>query len=1162
MFDEREFIAKFEKANIEDLTDILRQPDPNQDRALRSYLGTEQYRRLRSLALRCRVSRARHDPWGNVVVIHCFMGSALSAMNSQGTYEQIWVNARQLMDGKFESLRLREDGRNEFNAQDEIRVTGMLKRYYGDLLLSLSEHWNVWGFWYDWRKSVRTAAAQLEALVNEWFSENEPFHIVAHGLGGVVARTFVRHAPERWATMRDTVTDMRAGGRLIMLGSPNYGSFVIPQVLTGLSHLVGELDEIDLRHNRNEILNIVHSFTGLYQMLPSPFIERGADQLYRPGDLAAPNQDLDQLYQAVTYDNLHRSLQVSQHYLDAARQIHKTLHPVVDPERMISIVGDTHITAQHITNIQRIDMEDAYQVSKQGDGFVTYDLSRLSPDSAFPTYYVDEPHGNLTTHPKVLGALHDLLTNGKTEVLATRPLSGQNTTDSPSVQVFHRQTQQGQETLQNMLRSIKARTGNADGSEYWAAEERKIENFLTRDILCYREEEQVSKPKVDFDTRIEIGLVHGNIVDIDTVVTNSVPIDALGVGHYKNVRPYSALLDLDKALYHALNHDQRAAAGERARQHDYPLTQFIERGIISGDLGQPFFLPDPRHVPSAGESQRIIAIAGMGQTGRFGAPELAVLAREICWALGRLGKHHLATVMIGAGTGNIPVRKAVDSWIRGIKAAVTGSTDDKDHRLRRITFVEKDPRRMAEVDRAIQEQQQRLRRDDRLIISYTPLSDEAIQSFEELGQKEDFQEWQRERQRRRDPLSRRIQIQEDNPDTPPTRVTLWLDNDTYRFGAITETATIPEREVPLDPKLVLTANDELMKQYDLTQQSERGQFMANLLLPDDLREHMFTNAPLVMILDRTTARIHWEMLTYTDFEPDVAEADAQRTQFEDVFLGTSRGLTRQFRTILAPPRDAPPPPRRLLRVLVIADPAADMRLPGAEEEGAAVADLFEAFNSVYETTSESRVEVVRLFGPYEATRTAVLRNMMERSFNLVHFAGHCTYDRADPAASGWIFTGGERLSAREINRIDRVPSFVFSNACESGVTPDASEGRNAELAPSFAESFFARGVANFVCTAWPVADLAARDFALTLYASMLGIKRDADGRYLPTASPEPMHIAMRAARCEIAQKLYGVRTWGAYQHYGNPHFRLFDANALSSRLTSSAPEAQDTPTTS
>jgi CHAT domain-containing protein len=159
-----------------------------------------------------------------------------------------------------------------------------------------------------------------------------------------------------------------------------------------------------------------------------------------------------------------------------------------------------------------------------------------------------------------------------------------------------------------------------------------------------------------------------------------------------------------------------------------------------------------------------------------------------------------------------------------------------------------------------------------------------------------------------------------------------------------------------------------------------------------------------------------------------------------------------------------------------------------------------------------------------------MQELILKPFDVLHYAGHCKYDQQKPSASGWIFTGGKRLSANELNRVDHIPKFIFSNACESGITPDRSERRTPELAPSFAESFFARGVQNFVCTAWPVNDLAARDFAKRLYNGLLGL----DGKEV-----EPMHVAMREARIEIFQKDYGVRTWGAYQHYGNPYFRLF-----------------------
>jgi CHAT domain-containing protein len=161
---------------------------------------------------------------------------------------------------------------------------------------------------------------------------------------------------------------------------------------------------------------------------------------------------------------------------------------------------------------------------------------------------------------------------------------------------------------------------------------------------------------------------------------------------------------------------------------------------------------------------------------------------------------------------------------------------------------------------------------------------------------------------------------------------------------------------------------------------------------------------------------------------------------------------------------------------------------------------------------------------------------MLRRYDILHFAGHCVFEwKAAGNRSGWIFNvkRKELLSANELKRIDRIPKFVFSNACESGVMPDRASDRNDQLAPSFAEAFFNRGVANFVCTAWPVDDVAAREFALTLYSNLLGL------RGTTLVPPVPMHQAMQRARLMIAATPNGRSTWGAYQHYGNPYFRLF-----------------------
>jgi hypothetical protein len=157
-----------------------------------------------------------------------------------------------------------------------------------------------------------------------------------------------------------------------------------------------------------------------------------------------------------------------------------------------------------------------------------------------------------------------------------------------------------------------------------------------------------------------------------------------------------------------------------------------------------------------------------------------------------------------------------------------------------------------------------------------------------------------------------------------------------------------------------------------------------------------------------------------------------------------------------------------------------------------------------------------------------------------------------------MFSDGGRLTASELRRIDRVPRFIFSNACESGVTPDRSDKRSVDLPPTFAESFFAQGVSNLVCTAWPVDDAAARHFALALYAGLLRMGEFApqpptrasslrDGEFPEVDTPaEPMvmYEAMRYARLAIANAPGAARNWGAYQHYGDPFFRLFDALSL------------------
>ena len=342
----------------------------------------------------------------------------------------------------------------------------------------------------------------------------------------------------------------------------------------------------------------------------------------------------------------------------------------------------------------------------------------------------------------------------------------------------------------------------------------------------------------------------------------------------------------------------------------------------------------------------------MGVPGRFGVPELTVLARELCWAIGRLGKQHLAVAALGTKDNNLSPSDAISGWVRGIKAALHGAKTSGEPLLPRLTLVVDDPAKIKDLEEAINREKDnedsRKRSNSQrngaesgvcLQIHYKKLfKDEDLK--ESRPSADDDSSENDGSGRGKDSDSRRV----------PTRVTLSLSGSTYRYGAITIGASVSEREISLPTRLVEEVCTELSTERDLTMQLERGQFLGQLILPEDLRPLLASDAPLVMLLDSATARIPWEMVALPEAPgkqaADYLEGDAaSRSSSSWAPAGALRGSSGP-RSHRRPSRRRPYTGR--LRVLVVADPARDAHLPGAELEGTEVADLFEKFNSVYE----------------------------------------------------------------------------------------------------------------------------------------------------------------------------------------------------------------------
>jgi pimeloyl-ACP methyl ester carboxylesterase len=1111
-------IARFQSSTPAELTELFLDPTPDEETTLRAYLGEPRFHRLRDVALRTRVRGAptRKLP---VVVLPGIMGSELTSCH-HGKQARVWMNYLGILCGWLDRLQLAPDGRSPFNAEYDVFASGILNKYYGELLIALSARWDVLPFFYDWRKDLDLASSELAARIQSRFGDQR-VHLIAHSMGGLVARGLLRSEQDKGESSRLKL------GRLVMLGTPNRGSFEVPQIITGIQETVEMLVRVLAARGfarreavRQELCKVLDSFAGMLQMLPAPSV--------------AP-----ELYKAATYQPFGVSLEAA-HLENACRRHTWLAQQAIHPDQMFYIAGCNRPTITGILDSDKLDDLSGYEVSMEGDGRVPH---ALGPIQGVDTYWIEETHGDLPSNAQVMAALEELLVSGSTTVLARQrpPLPERGPSMPDPRRLLERERQARAARLEDLLddlapasrgrRTVDAPMTVAEpGIQEHAAEDLLASGFLPATPGIAASAAPAGPPTNP--RQVTVRLIRGKIEAAHGTQGHN-PVDSISVGQYLGVKPQTAYLALDQAISQALARRRPADAPSdqtnRDSDGDLLFTQAVERGVLRGELGQFFFVDDPRAPQPADDqtSQRLIAVAGMGMPGRCGAPELLLLVRDLCWTLERLGKKHLATVLIGGGEGNLTPTQCVSAWLRGIAAAADSVTGPWG--LEEITFVEYDGRKLRAIQQAIETE---ARRSTRLTVLFQPLSEDELRTQAVAAVQHQLDKLQQRAKQGDDVMSA---ARSGNV----TRLTVTFEEGAFVFSAITDTAAIPERRLKINPKRIDDANQALVAATGLREQVEAGQTLGQLLVPEELRAELLSDCPLVLMLDTTAAQIHWEMLApnANDLLARLCAGDGPidpRLCYE-LFLGTGRSLTRQLITMFAHPT-AVRPRAGALRVLVVADPDREAPLKGAAEEGLQVADLFEKFGRRYEVA----VTVKRLIGPTDATVHNVLHELIAHRYDVLHYSGHCFYNPEDPGASGWLFSAGDILSGYDLGRVDRVPRFVFSNACESGVTPDRAQDRSPNLAPSFAETFFQRGVENFICTAWPVHDRAARQFAHTLYSSMLRLDDDSASTALGWTAFRPVHEALLVARRALGVDEAGLRTWGAYQHYGNPDFRLME----------------------
>ena len=583
------------------------------------------------------------------------------------------------------------------------------------------------------------------------------------------------------------------------------------------------------------------------------------------------------------------------------------------------------------------------------------------------------------------------------------------------------------------------------------------------------------------------------------------------------------------------------------RQLDSWLTRAYDLGMIGSGLGQLF----PVHLQRIREAGRVkvdaLLMAGLGEPGHLAADDLRYLMSNVTVAVKSMGHDHLSTMLIGTRRNELSLEHAIRGLLEGIldgyerfrviADAVTADRDRFQQAADRPLFVslvegnEEKARRILEEFEAI--------RDERSI--------SRLQL--EVARGDDVEP---------DPVPDPNAIDVD-PYVPVTLVRVTRSytappgsspapsptvgttgTEVFQFSGVSEVAAVTVREKEVNAYLVRELPDRMTTASSLKEQEAFGMFFSNYLIPDDFGKLSEGNHSLTLEVDETTAALPWEMAAYKKFS-------------KTSFLGTTLAMSRQFRTLFSPPPSSPPPLNRILKVLVIADPApGNLALPHAREEGEAVVRVLEHARRAWQGEYDFRVTVrigphknsgeldplferLRLLGDWiesigscDPLKLALL--IVNEHFDVIHYAGHGAFDRKTGRA-GWVFDQDCFLSAQEIFCVRQVPRLVFANACFSAVTSNHNEQRGQLV--GLAQAFFARGIPNYIGAGWQVDDACALECARWFYTRVMGLKHPGDGdTVIGTSPPATIGESLLHARVKAFELKKESSSWGAYQHYG------------------------------
>lgn len=1036
------------------------------------------------------------------IVIPGIMGSHIEVdrkrSNEPGSGNRIWFDPASLAFGKLDSIRDPNSNR--------VMVEDLFEMFYGDLADHLADTHAVIRCPYDWRQPLEKCAAELKAKIEQAARDypGQPIRLLAHSMGGLVARMLVQAYPDAWKKVLDS------GGRLVMLGTPNNGSHLMVHTLLGKSGSMRKLEMMDAVHGLDEIVNIVAGFPGALALLPrSGFVDAGQG----PGVIDAGEYYQRARWQSLKAKNTDRWYGngiggvPDQALLDTVRQSWQSLpRTIANPERVAYVFGQSDKTPCGV----QVDPAGRLKLlfTPDGDGSVTWASGRLDnvdPDTR--CWYMPVEHADLTGEEDYFPAIVELMEKGTTDKLNRLPRRRGEEAASFTLEAEPPVVPSDEELARAFLGSGPRRRKVSRGKQVLRVEVKAGDlRFLDQPVMC---------------------------------------------GHYVGDPVSGAEAALDDLLGGVLCERERL-------------------GVYAGEVGTSAIVlrPPNREERERGSLPGAIVV-GLGQfTGQLGARQVsetvrAAVVRYLLQLRDAIGiapeaRVQLNSLLIGwSSTASISVAESVTAITRGVLEAnrqfrdTVGKGREREIAVTDLRFIELFRDAAISAAHAVLDLPERLANDLKCLgarIEPAASLREGEGVVERLNAASDVGHWSRlivtdadaeesacppecYELRYKSPVPREVLrrlceearchdqsgtaafdagMAEKGPeaaklvDASPMESRYYPERLKYIFLSqrARAEAVVQQRQPGLVEAII--RDQRRNPAYD----AKLGHTLFQLMVPLDYKAAAREQSRLLLVLDGYTANLPWELLE-ADGEALVLRTPMVRQLTTSRYRATVRTASRNAACIIANPSTA----------------GFDKRFPGgkdrlddlagAEREGTAIAEsLRNAGWSDIVLTPPGR-EAIDVFN-----------TLYERPYRVLMIAAHGIFEakaRDGRAYSGVVLSDGLLITAMEVSQMEVVPEVVFLSCCHLGSISNPYSQPN-RLAYSLSRELVEMGVRCVVAAGWAVNDEAACTFASRFFDRLT--QGDTFGE------------AIFAARKAAYQQHPGSNTWGAYQAYGDPGYRL------------------------